>query len=73
MDLKKGQFVEVVDHFGSKRRNVVWEVSGDRVFVTSEKGYSALMSGDPSVWAIGFPCSAIAKIEPGFKNDLAVA
>lgn len=54
-ELSPGESVEVVLASGDLAERVVWEVSGELVYVCTEKTYERLQRGDVAAQPIGFP------------------
>jgi hypothetical protein len=60
MTFRKGQLISVRDYRGRSFQRVVWEDTGDSVFVTSNKVLIQLERGDFSLIPIRFPKSSVS-------------
>lgn len=62
MNIKKGDDILVTDFFGDTHRRIVWRVSGDDIFVTSEKGVASLEQGKTDIVPIPVPRESVKKL-----------
>jgi hypothetical protein len=48
----------------------VWDIGKRVVYITSEQEYQKLISGKPSIGAIGFPKEDVFKYDPNVAKDV---
>ena len=55
MNVERGQRIVVKGVGGAERSLLVWDSDRRTVYVTDDRGFARLQSGDPNAMAVGFP------------------